>query len=116
MSDYNELLEMVSTPDFSAKDVYSEIMDREGTVLKAMDRYVEAHASKELSKTDPGRMSIADHYFKFIRTLRNIAIESAALKDIRDLPFVFLDGDRKVYIGALIVLVALVLFMAGMSE
>jgi len=113
--DYKEFMDMLENGEYEAKDVYQEIMNKEKDALATINRIAESRA-KAISVPDlVAGMSLGDHYFRMTRCLRDIFTDCLVLTDPHDLPWVFLDGDRKIYVGFLLVVASLFMFFVTIT-
>lgn len=105
-----------------SSEVYAELMAKEQNVLEVVNRVAEKHESEtRLSKT----VKILAHtparelFHRFSKALRSIFAELVrvrSLQDFTDIPWILLEGERKVHIGFLIVVVAFCLFFVEVSS
>jgi hypothetical protein len=114
--DYKEFLDMLESSDYTANDVYQEIMKKEQAALDTMNNIAKERQKTNHFNTSLTKMSVSDHYFRLVKVMRDIFTECMVIKDPRDLPWIFLGDERKIYVGALLVFVALVIFFITISS
>lgn len=117
--EYAELLRMLDASDGErAGDVYAQLLAKERDVLEVLNR-VAVRRAEELRAERAVRSLIntpvRELFHRFCRSLRDIFADVVALRSLRevaDLPWLLLDGERKVHVGIVVVLAALALFFA----
>lgn len=114
--DYKDFIDMLENSELDTKDVYQEIMRKEKDALDAINHIAEKRAKATAPRDVVAGMSLNDHYFRMIRCVRDIFTDCLVLTDPRELPWVFLDGDRKIYVGFLLVVMSLFLFFVTISN
>lgn len=115
--DYKDFLELIESNDHTVNDTYQEIMRKEQVALEAMNAIAQAkQKERNLGKDPLLKMSLSDHYFKLVKIIRDIFTESLVIKDPRDLPWIFLGDDRKIYVGIILVFIAIVVFFVTVSS
>lgn len=110
--EYKEFLQMLENDEISEKDVYSEIMSKEKSYLEEINKIVESKKSKDSTFFN---LSIPEHYMKFTKCIHNIYKECMSIKNIKEVPWIILYEERKIYIGLLIVVTSLFLFFVTIS-
>jgi hypothetical protein len=114
--EYRDFLDMLENSEMSATDVYQEIMLKEKDALESINKMIENKAMATRSPDAIANMSLSTHYFKMLKCFHDIYTDCMLCADPRELPWIFLDGDRKVYVGVLVMLVAVVLFLISITD
>lgn len=112
--EYRDFMEMLESGEVYEKDVYHDIMAKEKTYLEEMNKMLETKAS--FSTKYFTQLSVGEHYFKFIDCLMKIFKESLLISNAYELPWILLYGERKIYIGILLVILSIFLFFISISN
>jgi hypothetical protein len=112
--EFRDFVEMLENGDVYEKDVYQGIMKKEKAYLEEVNKMMETKAS--FKQQYFSKLSVGDHYMKFIDCLRKIFKESLLISHVSELPWIFLYGERKIYIGILLVVLSLFLFFISISN
>jgi len=112
--EYRDFMQMLESGEVYEKDVYHEIMTKEKTYLEEMNKMLEIKAS--FNPKYFTQLSVGEHYFKLIDCLRKIFKESMLVSSVYELPWIFLYGERKIYIGILLVILSIFLFFISISN
>ena len=117
-NEYADVLKLVTQEDDSSKaTVYQQLMEKEDKVLDVLNRMVEKDVT--IGKKIFYNQTLIDISMKFSNNLVNIFEElfiERQFKSLYDLQHILLDGDRKIYMGLLIVLVGIFLFFVDISN
>ena len=115
VSEYTSLLNMLETT--SKDDIYLQLMQKETAILKNINNAVN---TENVNKTEAKMIynkPVLEVVALFANTWHNIfkelIIESNGYKNVIDILWT---GDRKVYVGVMVVLVALILFFIDISK
>ena len=111
--EYKEFLQMLENDEISEKDVYNEIMSKEKSYLEEINKIVENKKSDNNNAFF--NLSIPEHYMKFTKCIHNIFKECMSIKNIKEVPWIILYEERKIYIGLLIVVTSMFLFFVTIS-
>jgi hypothetical protein len=116
MNEYKDFIDMMEKGELYEKDVYNEILTKEKSYLSDMNtffnnKYKTINESKSFTM-----LSVSEHYFKFMRSIKNIINEIISSKSVYELPWIILYGERKIYIGVLLVLLSIFLFFVTISN
>ena len=109
---YNKLLD---TKSISKDDVYTELMKKEDKVLDVMKRVSETENIKQSDAILFYNRPVIDVIATFINTWRTMFHELVVEDGWKAPDKVFWNDDRKIYVGMMIILVALVLFFVDTS-
>lgn len=94
----------------STEDVYIDLMTKEKNVLDTINRVVNFEESNEKQTKLLYNYSVLDIFVLFCNTWYNIFIELVN-EDMYKRPLVvFWNDDRKIYVGLMLVLIALFMF------
>lgn len=118
-NEYAQVLKLVTQEDAdnSKATVYQQLMEKEDKVLDVLNRMVEKDVT--IGKKIFYNQTLIDISMKFSNNLVNIFEElfiERQFKSLYDLQHILLDGDRKIYMGLLIVLVGIFLFFVDISN
>ena len=105
---YKTILETINTKDFEKENVYQELLNVEKNVLETVKRVTEHEQTKKHSKLID--KSVIEHIYLFSNTWKNIIIEIFVEKQYKTLKEIFMNNDRKVYVGIMFIVIALVFF------
>ena len=115
VSEYKSLLNMLETR--SKDDIYQQLMQKEKAVLDTINVVANTENSKKTEAKIIYNKPVLQVIALFANTWHNIfkelIIESKGYKHIVDILWI---GDRKVYVGAMIVFIALILFFIDISK
>jgi hypothetical protein len=114
LKEYKDFIDMLESGNVYEKDVYQDIMTKEKLYLEQVNKMLETKAS--MKQPYFSNFTVGDHYMKFIDTLRKIFKESLLISHVSELPWIFLYGERKIYIGVLLVILSMFLFFISISN
>ena len=116
--EYKQLLSDLKNEDATKETIYEQLMAKEDNVLNLIGRVVDQKNTDLFKDSVFYNNSLFDILMKFANTWKAIMQEIFVEK--RNLPSefrgIFYSGDRKIYVGMMLVLVALVLFFIGSSS
>jgi len=112
LNDYNDMLQLLKSDDMSRKDVYSELMEKEENVLNTISRISSQERIKTIYENTFGQLTIRDVFARFAFTWQNIFNELIVERMFSQALDVLFMGDRKIYVGIMIVIISLFLFIA----
>lgn len=110
--EYNDFLKMLEDGEISEKDVYEEIMRKEKSYLEEINKFIETKTNYNNSFFN---LSIPEHYIKFTKSIQTIFKEVMSTTNYKDIPWIILYEERKIYIGIIIVVISLFLFFVTVS-
>lgn len=110
-----DLLDIVYRRNETAQksDVYQELMSKEERVLKTVDRVVNVTQKLELEKQMFVHMSLSQVWHRTMQLVPAIIHDLTTLKRVTDIGRVFLHEDRKIYVGLIVVGIALIAFFSS---
>ena len=111
--EYSKLVNLLKTTDQS--QVYEELMKKEDRVLDTINRVVNFSNEKEIKASEFLNKSINEHAHHFFWTLQNIIADLSKVKNVQTLKKTLFKDDRQIYIGVLLVIIALFLFFVIIS-
>ena len=112
---YKEYSKLLDTKSVSKDDIYTELMKKEDKVLNVMKRISESENSKASDDMLFYKRPLVDVIATFIKTWRTVFHELVVDDGWKALDKVFWNDDRKIYVGMMFILVALVLFFVDTS-
>jgi hypothetical protein len=110
MNNYKEILSMVE--DQNKEEVYTALMAKEKDVLDTINRMVEQKPVTNLSFVD---QSLFDLVTNFALAWKRIYQEAVLYKQ-RDVMALFYNNERKIYVGVMLVVIALFLYFIDTSR
>jgi tetrahydromethanopterin S-methyltransferase subunit A len=111
--EYSKLVNLLNKSDQS--QVYEELMKKEDHVLDTINRVVNFSNEKEKKSSEFLNKSINEHVHHFFWTMNNILADLSKVKNIQNFRKVLFKDDRQIYIGILLVIIALFLFFVIIS-
>jgi|LauGreSuBDMM15SN_2_FD.fasta_scaffold00146_9 hypothetical protein len=114
VTDYKDLLKSLKD-EHNIGDVYQQLMSKEQARIDLVNRMVEQNENKIWEDTIFYNRSILTIALDFAGAWKAIFNDIYVERRFNEWQSVFYDGDRKIYVGMMIVLVALVLFFVSSS-
>lgn len=114
VKEYNDILNLLNN-GAAKDDVYDHLMQREKEVLNAVNRVAESEMSKTTYKSSFLNMSVIDLIGNFAKTWLAIYTEFLHLKNPRDIVRILWTRERKIYVGIMIVGIALFFFFVDIA-
>lgn len=112
--EYKALLNMVKDPSYSKDDVYATLMKKEENVLNTVNRVI-ANDKKQNDRKLFYNMTIVEAVTAFSHTWKNIFNELFVHKQT-DIYEIFVANDRLIYLGIMIVTIAIILYFIDISK
>ena len=113
-NEYSKILKQLQTDEITKDDAYSKLMEKEDNVLKVVDRV----ARNEQRQTDQQslfyNLPLIAIVALFANTWKNIFIELVVHQKYQspdELIEVFFAKDRKIYVGIMVLFIALFLYI-----
>lgn len=106
MTDYRSILKTLGTS--SKEDIYLDLMKNEKKILDAANKIAYASASDATSTSLFENLSVVEIIALFANHMKNLFTEICVEHNFKH---VFDQKDRKLYIGILLILIALILFV-----
>jgi hypothetical protein len=114
MNSYKTILEVIELGDKDNKDVYTELLKTEENVLKTINNVIQYEQQIKLKDVFLNK-SIYDIIHDFSNTWFSIYKDIFIIKDYKSLSHIFLSNERKVYVGIMIILMAVIIFIVFVS-
>lgn len=114
-----KLVEEKDDVDSNKATIYQQLMEKEDKVLDVLNRMVKKDTTKSDKMLFFYNQSLIDITMKFSNNMVNIFEElfiERQFKSFNELQHILLDGDRKIYLGILVVLVGIFLFFVDISN
>lgn len=111
MNSYKEIFDLVN--DNKKEDVYSALMTKEAAVLDTVNRIVQKKENSSYSNFMD--LSLFDIITNFAIVWKRIYQEVVIFKQ-RDIIALFYENDRKIYVGIMLVMIALFLYFIDVSR
>jgi len=115
-SDYRQLVSSLKEDDLSKADVYEQIMSKEQDRINLINRVVDQKSEQLWQGSLFYNKSIIDIVFLFASTLKIMFNEILVEKQFDKLDTILYTGDRKIYSGIMLVIVAGFLFFMNISD
>jgi hypothetical protein len=117
MLEYSEYKSLMDTLNRADRDtVYEDLMKKETSVLSNVNAVVKEYRDHAHEKKQFINMSINDIIHKVFTELPMIMMEINQVKTPQDYVRIVTKGDRLVYLGIIIVMVAFCVFFAEISS
>ena len=115
-TDYQALLDEVPRLDTGSldqrADAYHRLMQKETRVLETVDRVVNQMRHDVVEKSTFLNMSLTEIFVRTMHVLQNVLDELLHIRKPMDIVYVLWDGDRKIYMGILLIAIAFAVFFA----
>lgn len=112
--EYKSILDLLNK-DVTKNDIYSELMNKEDNILNTVNRLSNTNLSSSIQDTLFYNKTLLEILSLFANTWTNILTELVN-EDMYMYPMkVFWDGDRKIFVGLMMVIIALFLFFIQIS-
>lgn len=112
LNTYHDLLQLLKSDEASRKDIYSELMQKEDNVLHTISRVSSQERIKNLYESTFSHLSIKEILARFAFTWQNIFNELVVERMFDHIIDIFFEGDRKIYVGMMVVFIGMFLFMS----
>jgi hypothetical protein len=115
--EYANIIKLVNESDINKEDMYEKLMKKEEKVLDIISRVEEQSRNKKVESNLFYNTPILDIANNLITTWKVIIREATHEDQAAATPKAILwDGERKIYVGISIVLIALVFFFIDTSK
>ena len=113
---YKTILESIQDEkDYMNKDIFNELINTEQNVLKSINRIIEHEQEKKINKSLMANTGLYDFVTLFANTWYNIFHEIFIDKQYRSSIDIFTKGDRKIFVGTMFLIIALLMLMTLLS-
>ena len=117
MLEYSEFKNLMNTLEQSNKDnTYQELMQKEENVLNNVNEIVKNYRDDKFEDKQFVHLSIHEIFHRIFTEIPIIMMEFYTLKDIKDVFKIFTKNDRLVFIGIILIGMALFLFFIEISK
>jgi len=116
VKEYADILQLLNNKSERKDDLYNALMDKEDNVLNTINRVANAKQTMDFQGTLLYNQSLLHVIALFGNTWKNIFYEIFIEKRYKEMGVILTDGDRKIYLGIMIVLIALFLFLIDISS
>lgn len=117
MLEYSEYKSLMDTLGRTDRDtVYEDLMKKETDVLTNVNAVVKDYRDHQHDNKQFINMSINDIIHKFFTEIPLVMIEVHKAKSPQDYAAILYKGDRLVYLGILLVIIAFCIFFAEISS
>ena len=114
--EYSEYKSLVDILQKSDEDIYEEVMKKEKNVLSTIDHVVN-HIKEENVKSDQFiNLSISHIIEKFLLLIPEMIKELSNVRSLQDIIKVISKEDRIIYIGILLIIIGLFIFLVESSS
>jgi hypothetical protein len=115
--EYRKITSMLDNNNITMSDAYNELLQKEKNVLATVNRVVEHEQKKRYDGKVFYNMPVLTVIALFIGTWKTILIELTSLdfkSDYRSIPSIFIRKERKIYLGFMIIIVAVFLYISDL--
>jgi hypothetical protein len=112
--DYDDLLQDLQTDQTVASTVYEKIMEKEENRINLINRVIDHKLKENIKKTIVLNSTLSDIVRQTVSTWWEI-YNDILHKKTTDPLLLFWEGDRKMFTGVFIVMIALVLFFVDIT-
>lgn len=116
--EYKNLLKDLKNEDATKDTIYERLMTKEDNVLNLIGRVVDQKNQELFQDSVLYNQSLFEIMMKFANTWKSIMQE--VLVEKRSIPHEYMEifylGDRKIYVGMMLVFIALLLFFVSSSS
>lgn len=109
---YSNMLALLNNDSISRKEIYNELMEKEKQVLEVSSRIANQEKKKTLDSNLFVNLSISDIIARFAYNWQNIFTELIIKKKLDELPVVLFQNERKFYVGMMLLMIAIFLFLS----
>lgn len=118
--EYQAVLDDVSRLDVGSKDdrgdAYQRLLNKEERVLRTVDRIVNQTRENIVEEQAFLHMSLTDIAIRCLRTLQTVIDELLHMRSPYDIVHILWDGDRKIFLGIILVLLSFLIFFVSASS
>jgi len=115
-SEYKKLLADLKNEDATKETIYEQLMAKETNVLDLIGRVANQKNTSMFKETVLYNKSMFEIAMLFANTWKAIISEVFIEKQpLRNYPLIFYEGERKIYAGLMLVLVALFFYFVDIS-
>ena len=109
---YSNMLALLNNDSMSRKEIYNELMEKEEKVLDVSSRMANQEQKKSLDSNLFVNLSISDIIARFAYNWQNIFTELLIQKKFDELPIILFQNERKFYVGMMLLMIAIFLFLS----
>lgn len=115
--EYGEYKDLIDTLEQSnVEDSYQKLMGKEDKVLDTINRSIKFYRDEKQKKKEFIHLDIIEIVIRFINNWIEIIQELIEIKDISDLPNIFLDKDRAFYVGIMLIVVSILIYLIEITK
>ena len=115
--EYGEYKDLIDTLEQSnVEDSYQKLMGKEDKVLDTINRSIKFYRDEKQKKKEFIHLDIIEIVMRFINNWIEIIQELIEIKDISDLPNIFLDKDRAFYVGIMLIVVSILIYLIEITK
>lgn len=118
VKEYSDLLNLIEQDSTTREDVYQELIKKEEKVLDVVSRVSSQMLEKNNNDNSLLDMSISEATARFANTWKNIYVEMIESRSVdpRKIADIVTKDDRKVYVGFMLVMIAMFLYFISVSH
>lgn len=94
-------------------NVYEKLMKKEEKTLEAVDKVIKYYTDNKVKKNELASMTMMEIIVRFATIWTQIISEVMDVKYIKDIKYIFIKEDRLIYIGFMVILISLFVFLAN---
>lgn len=118
-AEYSKLVNLLESSGQSPGDVYTELLKKEANSIELINRVVDHEKQKQHKATLFYNLPLLSIIALFVNTWKNIVLELVAMSEAKDyssLLEIFTKKDRKVFIGLMFIIVAILLYVIDIVD
>lgn len=113
-SEFFDTIPKLSSGDVDSRgDAYADLMRREQRVLDVVDRVVNDARGRITRERLFTNLTLTEVLLGSLRTVQHVIHDLTHVRKLMDVQHALWDGDRKIYVGLLLVAAALVIFFSA---
>ncbi len=115
--EYGEYKDLIDTLEQSnVEDSYQKLMGKEDKVLDTINRSIKFYRDEKQKKKEFIHLDIIEIVMRFINNWIEIIQELIEINNISDLPNIFLDKDRAFYVGIMLIVVSILIYLIEITK
>lgn len=122
LKEYSDLVNLIEKDQASREDLYQELINKERDVLDVISRVATQRDVDKQHKSLFINITISEAIARFANVWSMIFTEtidlaySKRVPTSKDFHAIFLQGDRKIYIGVMMILISLLIFFISITQ
>lgn len=113
-SEYKDLVNILEASNVD--DSYQKLMGKEDKVLDTINRSIKYYRDEKQKEKEFIHLDILEIVMRFINTWIDIIKEFIEIKDISDPPKILLSRDRPIYVGIMLIIVSILIYLIEITK